>query len=298
MAAGTTVVLMPRWDPARFLAAAERHRATMGFLVPTMVNGIFGDPGFAPGRLASMRLLNYGGAPMPVPLLERVLETMPRLRMLDHYGQSEGGALAWRPPERARDKPASNGIPFACTQVAFFDSDGRRLPDDARGPGALGELCVKGPQNCAGYYREPEQTAALFTPDGWLKTGDIGYRDEEGFLFLVDRAKDMIIAGGENIYPAEIENALFQHPAVKECAVFGIPDAHWGEVPAAHVVLAEGTAGRLSPEALADFVAARIARHKRPRLIKFVDALPKTAIGKVQKNLLRKPYWEGRAKAI
>jgi acyl-CoA synthetase (AMP-forming)/AMP-acid ligase II len=296
MAAGTTMVLLPRWDPAAFVAAVERERATMGFLVPTMVSGVLNDAGFAPARLASMRLLNYGGAPMPVALLERVLETMPKLRMLDHYGQSEGGALAYRPPERARDKAASNGIPFVCTEVAFFDAEGRRLPDDARGPAATGELCVKGPQNCVGYYREPELTAALFTPDGWLKTGDIGYRDEEGFLFLVDRAKDMIIAGGENIYPAEIENALFQHPAVKECAVFGIPDAHWGEVPAAHVVLAAGQS--VSPEALADFVATRIARHKRPRLVKFVDALPKTAIGKVQKNLLRQPYWAGRAKAI
>jgi acyl-CoA synthetase (AMP-forming)/AMP-acid ligase II len=296
MTAGTTMVLLPRWDPAAFTAAVERERATMGFLVPTMVNGVLNDPGFAPARLASLRLLNYGGAPMPVPLLERVLETLPKLRMLDHYGQSEGGALCWRPPERARDKAASNGIPFSCTQMAFFDPEGRRIPDDARGPEATGELCVKGPQNCVGYYRDEAQTKALFTPDGWLKTGDIGYRDAEGFLYLVDRAKDMIIAGGENIYPAEIENALFEHPAVKECAVFGIPDAHWGEVPAAHVVLAAGES--VSPEALAEFVAARIARHKRPRLVKVVDTLPKTAIGKIQKNLIRKPYWEGRAKAI
>jgi acyl-CoA synthetase (AMP-forming)/AMP-acid ligase II len=263
-----------------------------------MVNGVLGDASFAPGRLATLRLLNYGGAPMPVPLLERALETLPKLGMLDHYGQSEGGALAYRPPERARDKPGSNGIPVVCTQVAFVDSDGNRLPDGARGSAAVGELCVKGPQNCVGYYRDPEQTKALFTPDGWLRTGDVGYRDEEGFLYLVDRAKDMIIAGGENIYPAEIENALFQHPAVKECAVFGIPDAHWGEVPAAHVVLAEGQGGKVSPEALADFVAGRIARHKRPRLVKLVDALPKTAIGKVQKNLIRKPYWEGRGRSI
>jgi acyl-CoA synthetase (AMP-forming)/AMP-acid ligase II len=296
IAAGTTMVLMPRWDPAAFVAAVESERATMGFLVPTMVNGVLGDTGLSPARLASLRLLNYGGAPMPVPLLERVLEALPNLRMLDHYGQSEGGALCYRPPERARDKAASNGVPFVCTELAFFDPDGRRLPDEARGPEATGELCVKGPQNCIGYYRDPELTKALFTPDGWLKTGDIGYRDAEGFLYLVDRAKDMIIAGGENIYPAEIENALFEHPAVKECAVFGIPDAHWGEVPAAHVVLASGHS--ISPEALAAFVAARIARHKRPRLVKFVDALPKTAIGKVQKNLIRKPYWEGRAKAI
>lgn len=296
IAAGTTMVLLSRWDPAAFIAAVERERATMGFLVPTMVSGVLNDAGFAPSRLASLRLLNYGGAPMPVPLLERVLETMPALRMLDHYGQSEGGALCYRPPERAHDKGGSNGIPFACTEMAFFGPDGRRIPDAARGPEATGELCVKGPQNCVGYYRDPEQTKALFTPDGWLKTGDIGYRDEDGFLYLVDRAKDMIIAGGENIYPVEVENALFEHPAVKECAVFGIPDTHWGEVPAAHVVLAAGQT--VSAEALAEFVATRIARHKRPRIVKFVDALPKTAIGKVQKNLIRQPYWQGRAKAI
>jgi len=293
MLGGTTVALLPRWDPGAFIAAVERERATMGFLVPTMVNGVLADPGFSPERLASLRLLNYGGAPMPVALLERALERLPRMRMLDHYGQSEGGALAYRPPERARDKPTSNGIPFACTQMAFFDPEGRRLRD-----GEIGEIRVKGPQVCVGYYREPELTAALFTPDGWLRTGDIGYRDDEGYIFLVDRAKDMIIAGGENIYPAEIENALFRHPAVKECAVFGIPDEHWGEVPAAHVVLAAGASPAPTPEALAEFVAARIARHKRPRLVKFVDALPKTAIGKVQKNLIRQPYWQGRARGI
>jgi acyl-CoA synthetase (AMP-forming)/AMP-acid ligase II len=298
MTGGTTVVLLPRWDPAAFVATVERERATMGFLVPTMVNGMLNEAGATPQRLASLRLLNYGGAPMPVALLERALDRLPRLRMLDHYGQSEGGAIAYRPPERARDKPTSNGIPFVCTQMAFFDAGGQRLAEGRGGASAVGEICVKGPQVCVGYYREPELTAALFTPDGWLKTGDIGYRDAEGFIFLVDRAKDMIIAGGENIYPAEIENALFQHPAVKECAVFGIPDDHWGEVPAAHVVLAANASPAPTPEALADFVAHRIARHKRPRLIEFVDALPKTAIGKVQKNLIRQRYWAGRARGI
>jgi acyl-CoA synthetase (AMP-forming)/AMP-acid ligase II len=149
-----------------------------------------------------------------------------------------------------------------------------------------------------GYFGESGQTAATFLDDGWVKTGDVGYRDGDGYLFLVDRSKDMIIAGGENIYPAEIENALFLHPAVKECAVFGIPDAHWGEVPAAHVVLADGQSGVVTAEALIDFVAGKIARHKRPRLVKFVDTLPKTAVGKVQKNLLRKPYWVGRGRSI
>jgi acyl-CoA synthetase (AMP-forming)/AMP-acid ligase II len=293
LAGGATIVLLRRWDPAAFIAAVERERATMGFMVPTMLHGLLGDAGFAPAHLASLRLLNYGGAPMPVALLRQTFERLPRIRMLDHYGQSEGGALAYRPPERSLDKPLSNGIPFAWTQMSIRDLDGQVL-----GEGATGEICVNGPQICAGYYRDPDMTKALFTADGWIKTGDIGYRDAEGYIFLVDRAKDVIIAGGENIYPAEVENALFQHPAVKECAVFGIPDAHWGEVPAAHVVLAEGHGGKVSPEALAEFVASRIARHKRPRVVEFVDALPKTAIGKVQKNLIRKRYWEGRGRPI
>ncbi|MCW5774364.1 MAG: AMP-binding protein [Rhodospirillaceae bacterium] len=288
---GTTVVLMPRWDPADFIATVERERATMGFMVPTMLSGVMNDASFAPGRLASMRLLNYGGSPTPVSLLERTLETLPAMRMLDHYGQSEGGALAYRPPESARTKPTSNGIPFDWVEMAILDGEGGRLAQ-----GETGEICVKGPQVCSGYWREPELTAALFTAEGWLRTGDIGYRDADGYIFLVDRAKDMIISGGENIYPAEIENALFAHPAVKECAVFGIPDEHWGEVPAAHVVVAD--AAKVTPESLVEFVAGKIARHKRPRIVKFVDTLPKTAIGKVQKNLIRKPYWEGRARAI
>ncbi|MGH7003472.1 MAG: class I adenylate-forming enzyme family protein, partial [Alphaproteobacteria bacterium] len=293
MSAGTTVVMLPKWDPEIFLATAERERATQGFMVPTMINAVLNEPGFKPERLARLRLINYGGSPTPVALLERVFANLPRVRMLDHYGQSECGAIAYRPPERARDKPTSSGVPFEGLELAILGLDGAKLDGTS-----IGEVAVRGPTTAMGYYNDPEQTAAFFTPDGWVKTGDLGYRDDEGYLFLVDRSKDMIIAGGENIYPAEIENALFEHPAVKECAVFGIPDAHWGEVPAAHVVLAEGEAGKVTPEALADFVASRIARHKRPRLVKFVDVLPKTAVGKVQKNLIRKPYWEGRERSI
>ena len=147
-----------------------------------------------------------------------------------------------------------------------------------------------------GYYKDAEATAEVLTADGWIRTGDVGYLDEDGFLFLVDRSKDMIVSGGENIYPTEIEEALCQHPAVNECAVFGIPDERWGEVPAAHVVLEAGSG--TEEETLIAFVADRVARHKRPRRIRFVDAMPKTPVGKVQKNLIRAPYWEGRERVI
>ncbi len=294
LAGGATAVLMPRWDPALFATLAAREQATMAMMVPTMINAILNDPGFDAAKLATLRLFNYGGAPMPVALLHRMFEKLPQIRMLDHYGQSEGGALTCRPHDDARDKPASAGLPFDWVELAILDGEGAPVAQ-----GGIGEICVKGPQTCAGYVNEPEQTAALRLPGGWLKTGDIGYRDAAGHVFLVDRSKDMIIGGGENIYPAEIENALFQHPAVRECAVFGIPDEHWGEVPAAHVVLNDSAASAgATPEALAEFVATRIARHKRPRLVKLVDALPKTAIGKIQKNLIRAPYWAGKGRNI
>ena len=146
------------------------------------------------------------------------------------------------------------------------------------------------------YYKETEKTAETFTEDGWIKTGDIGYFDEDGYLYLVDRSKDMIISGGENIYPTEVEEALYKHHEVNECAVFGVPDEHWGELPAAHVVLEPGAC--LTEEELEQFCVRNIARYKRPRLIKFVDSLPKSAIGKIQKNVIRESYWQDREKSI
>jgi acyl-CoA synthetase (AMP-forming)/AMP-acid ligase II len=148
-----------------------------------------------------------------------------------------------------------------------------------------------------GYFNDPEETAKAFRlPDGWLLTGDVGFLDDDGFLTLVERSKDMLVSGGENVYPAEIENALYQHEAVVECAVFGIPDDRWGEVPAAHVVLSPDAT--VSEDELIDFCASKIARFKRPRVVKFVDSLPKTPVGKIQKNELREPYWAGKEKKI
>jgi acyl-CoA synthetase (AMP-forming)/AMP-acid ligase II len=172
------------------------------------------------------------------------------------------------------------------------DQAGELLPT-----GEVGEIVTRGDQVFDEYFNDPEETARAFSlSDGWLLTGDVGFLDEEGFLTLVDRSKDMLVSGGENVYPAEIENALYEHDAVAECAVFGIPDERWGEVPAAHVVLLPGA--RVAEDELIDFCTHRIARFKRPRLIKFTDKLPKTPVGKIQKNELREPYWAGRDKNI
>jgi acyl-CoA synthetase (AMP-forming)/AMP-acid ligase II len=161
----------------------------------------------------------------------------------------------------------------------------------------VGEIVARGEQLFDGYYDDPQQTSEAFRRrDGWHWTGDLGYFDGDGFLTLVDRSKDMLVSGGENIYPTEIENALYRHEAVAECAVFGIPDERWGEVPAAHVVLAQGIT--VTEEELVSFCAAQIPRHKRPRLVKFVESLPRTQVGKIQKAVLRGAYWEGRARKI
>jgi fatty-acyl-CoA synthase len=289
IAGGATLVLLPRWDVAAFMDAVAAHGATQACMVPTQAIALFNAPGFDAAKLATLKLINYGGSPMPESELSRALAALPGLAVLEHYGQSEAGAIAWRPPARALEKPASVGVAVPGAALAVFDAAGARLP-----PGEAGEIAVKGPGVFLGYLGDAAETRRAIRADGWLLTGDVGRLDAEGFLTLVDRAKDMIISGGENLYPAEIETALFQHPAVAECAVFGVPDATWGELPAAHVVLRPGAAA--GEAELIAFVAERIARHKRPRFVKFVPALPKTAIGKVQKNEIRKLYWPRRAK--
>jgi acyl-CoA synthetase (AMP-forming)/AMP-acid ligase II len=184
------------------------------------------------------------------------------------------------------------GSAAANVEIGIVDQEGRLLP-----PGETGEIVTRGDQVFEAYVNDPEETARAFRlQDGWLLTGDIGFLDEDGFLTLVDRSNDMLVSGGENIYPAEIENVLYQHSGVEECAVFGIPDHRWGEVPAAHVVLSSDAG--VTEDELIDFCASKIARFKRPRIVKFVASLPKTAVGKIQKNLLREPYWSGYEKKI
>jgi len=228
---------------------------------------------------------------MSVAQLERLLEALPEMVCQEQYGQSESGNLTIRPPEFNRSKANSVGRAFSDLDLAIFDREDNPLP-----PGEPGEIVTMGLHVMMEYYKDPLQTKDAFTEGGWLKTGDVGYLDEDGFLFLVDRSKDMIISGGENIYPTEIEDALYSHEAVNECAVFGIPDDHWGELPAAHVVLEAGKT--VKEEELIEYCAAKIARHKRPRLIKFVDSLPKTAVGKIQKNVIKKAYWKDHDRSI
>jgi acyl-CoA synthetase (AMP-forming)/AMP-acid ligase II len=286
-----TVVLTREWDPKGLVRLAEQEGISVMCMVPTQINGLFAEPSLDPARLPEFRYINHGGSPMPEALLRRVLELFPNLIVMEHYGQSEVGPACYRPPEHALEKWASVGRPFPTLLLEIRDADEKPLPQ-----GSVGEVTVKADYTFKEYYREPELTAEVLNPDGWLKTGDLGFIDTDGYLFLVDRSKDMIISGGENIYPAEIENALYDHAAVAEAAVFGVPDDEWGELPAAHIVLKPGQS--VTVEELVAFIETKVAHHKRPRLVEFVDTLPKTAIGKIRKNVIRAPYWEGRDRAI
>ncbi len=289
---GATCVFLERWDAQAFVAMVERERVTAVFLVPTQLGDVVELPELDRARLASLAKIGFAGAPMPLPLMETLLELFPEVAFTEHYGQSETGPVTVKPPWRLREKIASIGRPVIGVEARVVDAAGRPVA-----PGEIGEIVTRGDHLLCEYFREPEQTAALYkSGGGWLWTGDLATVDEDGFFTLVDRSKDMFITGGENVYPAEVENALYGHQAVAECAVFGIPHQRLGEVAAAAVVLKPGS--HVAADELIEFCAARLARFKRPRRVDFVDALPKTAIGKVRRNLLREPFWRDRERRI
>ena len=288
--AGATTTLLSKWDAGDFADMAQRTGMTAAFMVPTQVSMVVSDPQFDAAKFASWRKLSFAGAPMPDWVQHKMLEVLPDVKMTQIYGQSEMGVLTslrhWYLPE----KLGSVGRQAYNVDVAVIDADGHPVA-----PGEIGEIVSRGDNVMLEYYDEPEQTAA-FWRHGWAHTDDVGTIDEDGFITLVDRSKDMIISGGENVYPKEIENAIYDHEAVAECAVFGIPHDKWGEVPAAYVCLKDNA--ELSEQDLVAHCAARLAQFKRPRVVKFVDEFPKTPIGKIQKNILREPYWKDRDKKI
>lgn len=289
---GTTVVLPDAWNPVQFMNLVEKEKITAAFFVPSQLNDLITHPAFSPTPLKSLRNIGYAGAPIGPALLQRVRSALPHVSFTENYGQSEACPISIRCERHGEEKLETVGRAASNAEIGIVDQEGNLLP-----PGETGDIVTRGDQVFDSYYNDPEETAKAFKlQGGWLLTGDVGFLDEEGFLTLVDRSKDMLVSGGENVYPAEIENALYGHDAVVECAVFGIPDERWGEVAAAHVVLSADAV--ISEDELIDFCAQKLARFKRPRVIKFVDSLPKTPVGKIRKNELREPYWVGRGKKI
>jgi long-chain acyl-CoA synthetase len=291
---GARSVIIREVDPAAILRAVEQQGVTHAFLVPAVIMILLAAPEAATTDFSTFRYMTYGASPISERVLLQALSTFG-CRFVQFYGMTEttGAITALAPedhdpqgphPERLR----SCGLPFRNVELRVVDPSGIDLP-----VGEPGELWTRSGQNMKGYWRNPEATAATITADGWLKTGDVAYLDADGFCYLYDRAKDMIVSGGENIYPAEVENALMSHPAVADCAVIGVPSDKWGETVKAIVVLAPGAAPSPSAEELIEFVRTRIARYKVPRSVDFTDALPRNPSGKILKRELREPYWRG-----
>ena len=290
--AGATATMLSKWDPADFARMCRRDAMTANFMGPTQAAMVMQDPDFDAENYATWRKLSFAGAPMPDWVQRDFLDRLPDVRLTQIYGQSEMGVITVLPHWRVGDKLGSVGRQAYNVDIACVAPDGTPVK-----PGEVGEIVSRGENIMIEYYNEPGQTAAFFKHgDGWGWSGDLATMDGEGFFTLIDRSKDMIISGGENIYPMEIENALYQHDAVAECAVFGIPDETFGEVPAAYVALKAGAA--VTEAELTTHCESRLARFKRPRLFKFVDDFPKTPIGKIQKNILKEPYWEDHGKKI
>jgi acyl-CoA synthetase (AMP-forming)/AMP-acid ligase II len=290
--AGATTVFLTKWDPADFVDMVEQHQMSANFMVPTQAAMLLNDDSFDVARLNSWRKVSFAGAPLPDWVQSEMRQRLAALAITQIYGQSEMGVVcvirSWYLP----GKLGSVGRQAYNVDVRVVDPDGLDV-----GVGEIGEVVSRGDNLMIGYYNEPEQTAEFFKlDDGWGWSGDLATIDADGFVTLVDRSKDMIISGGENIYPKEIETVIYELPQVAECAVFGVPDDKWGEVPAAYIQLKP--AMTLAEETVTDHCAARLARFKRPRTVRFVDDFPKTPIGKIQKNVLKEGFWSERDKRI
>ncbi|MEN3279357.1 MAG: fatty-acyl-CoA synthase [Solirubrobacteraceae bacterium] len=277
---GGSIHVLRKFDAAAALDAIEQRRLTNVWLAPAMVNLILAEPTLAERDCASMRLIADGGEKMPLPLIEKVLKAFPNAWFADAYGLTETvSGDTYLDKGRSVDKLGSVGKPVLHTDVSIQDLDDAPLP-----AGEVGEICLRGPKVFKGYWRDADATATAIR-GGWFHTGDLGYLDDDGFLFIVDRLKDMIVSGGENIASLEVERVVYEHPAVLEAAVVASPHERWNEVPVAYVVVRSGET--VTDDELAEFCAARLAKFKTPKGFRFLDALPRNPSGKVLKRVLR-----------
>lgn len=289
---GATTVVLRDVDPQAILDAVDRHAITNMLLVPAVIQFLLDTPGLDDVDFSGLRVIVYGASPISDDVLVRGMRRFGRI-FAQVYGMTEtsGSITQLDGADHVPHLLRSCGKPYPWVRIRIVDTSGA----DAA-PGAVGEVWTRSDQNMLGYWNNPDATAATLTPDGWLRTGDAGYLDAEGYLYLHDRLKDMIVSGGENVYPAEVENVLMTHPDIADVAVIGVPDSRWGEAVKAVVVAARGTAP--TETELISFARTRLAGFKLPKSVDFVDALPRNPSGKILKRALREPHWTGRDRHI
>jgi long-chain acyl-CoA synthetase len=293
---GCTTVVLRDVDPSAILDSIARHGITNMLLVPAVIQFLLATRGVEQTDFSSVRAIVYGASPITDDVLTKGLERFG-CEFFQVYGLTETtGSITQldssdHDPERRPGLLRSCGKPYPWAEVRIAGNDGDQVPT-----GTVGEVWTRSPQNMIGYWNNPDATAATITADGWLKTGDIGYFDDDGYLYLHDRVKDMIVSGGENVYPTEVENVMMTHPEVADVAVIGVPDERWGETVKAVVVPAPGTSP--SETELIAYARERLGGFKLPKSVDFAESLPRTPSGKLLKRALREPYWEGVGRRI
>ncbi|MBT9473183.1 MAG: fatty acid--CoA ligase [Phenylobacterium sp.] len=292
---GAKGVVAREFDPFKVLDFIERDQISKMFMVPAALQIVVRQPRVREVDYSRLKFILYGASPIPLDLLRECMEIFG-CGFCQQYGMTETcGTIVYLPPEdhdpNGTPRMRAAGLPMPGVELKVVDEAGASLP-----PHEVGEVAVRSVSNMAGYWRLPEATKATVADDGWLRTGDAGYLDEDGYLFIHDRVKDMIISGAENIYPAEVESAVYGHPDVAEVAVIGVPHDTWGEAVKAIVVAKPGTSP--DPDDIIAFARGRIAAFKAPKSIDFIAALPRNASGKILRRELREPYWAGRARRV
>ena len=290
---GARAVITRQVDAGEILRLIPGERITRAFLVPAAILLLVQTPGCRETDFSSLKMIEYGASPAPLDLLREALEVF-RCDLGQLYGLTETGVVTFLPPAdhdaAGNARMRSCGKPLSTAEIKVVGDDGVELPC-----GQVGEIVIRSPQVLKGYWRLPEASAAAIH-DGWFSSGDAGYFDEDGYLYVYDRVKDMVISGGENVYPAEVESTLFGHPSVADVGVIGVPDERWGEVVKAVVVRTPGV--EVTEAELIAYARERIAHFKAPKSVDFVEALPRNPSGKILKRVLRAPYWEGYQRQV
>lgn len=292
---GAGLIVLREFDPPTVLGLIQPERITKLFMVPAALNFLIQMPGARTIDYSRLKLIFYGASPIPIDLLRQSMDVFG-CGFCQQYGMTEAcGTIAFLPPDdhdpEGNRRMKSAGRPMPGIEIKIIDKEGNTLP-----PEEVGEVATRSTSNMAGYWKNEAATGATIDADGWLRTGDAGYLDADGYLYIHDRVKDMIISGAENIYPAEVESAMFGHPAIADVAIVGVPDDKWGEAVKAVIVLKPGV--EASEAEILTFTRSRIAAFKVPKSIDFVDALPRNASGKVLKRSLREPYWVGKDRNV